>query len=97
MKILHISFNGGLTFFLKLVTFTINLQYAVVFDGGSSHTSMAVYQWLADTITEYGTGVASQLAFESSCGEAGMVPYSAQRHTPQQLMSRDARFAAHRY
>ncbi|XP_038046763.1 uncharacterized protein LOC119720971 [Patiria miniata] len=50
------------------------VEYGIVFDGGSSHTSMAVYQWLADTTK--GTGVVSQLAFASGCGEAGLSSFA---------------------
>ncbi|XP_022080921.1 ectonucleoside triphosphate diphosphohydrolase 8-like [Acanthaster planci] len=50
------------------------VEFEIVFDAGSSHTSMAVYQWLADTTK--GTGVVGQLAFARECGDAGLSSYA---------------------
>ncbi|XP_071793441.1 ectonucleoside triphosphate diphosphohydrolase 8-like isoform X1 [Asterias amurensis] len=44
--------------------------YGVVFDAGSSHTSMAIYQWLGETTN--GTGIASEVAYISDCTEDGI-------------------------
>ena len=43
----------------------------MVFDAGSSHTSMAIYQWLGETTN--GTGIASEVAYISDCTEDGEV------------------------
>ena len=43
-----------------------NLQYAVVFDAGSSHTQLFVYKWPADK--NNGTGVVKQIYTERAQG-----------------------------
>ncbi|XP_038046366.1 ectonucleoside triphosphate diphosphohydrolase 8-like [Patiria miniata] len=48
--------------------------YGLVFDAGSSHSSMAVYQWPGDTVN--GTGVLSEAAFYDECGELGISSYA---------------------
>lgn len=50
-------------------------QYGLVFDAGSTHTSLYIYRWPADK--ENGTGIVSQVEACSVSGEcAGMCPPS---------------------